>query len=72
MRSAGFSVDTRLLEGGQPSFAISELVQRERFDVVAMATHGRSGLSRALLGSVADEVVRNVSVPVLLYRPTEI
>jgi nucleotide-binding universal stress UspA family protein len=39
-------------------------------DLVAMTTHGRSGLARALLGSVADEVVRRSNVPVLLVRVT--
>jgi nucleotide-binding universal stress UspA family protein len=40
-------------------------------DLIAMTTHGRSGLARALLGSVADEVVRRSRCPVLLVRVTE-
>jgi nucleotide-binding universal stress UspA family protein len=36
-----------------------------------MATHGRAGLTRAILGSTADKVVRGVHVPILLYRPAE-
>jgi nucleotide-binding universal stress UspA family protein len=40
-------------------------------DLIAMTTHGRSGLARALLGSVADEVVRRSQCPVLLVRVTE-
>jgi nucleotide-binding universal stress UspA family protein len=39
--------------------------------LIAMTTHGRSGLARALLGSVADEVVRRSRCPVLLVRVTE-
>jgi nucleotide-binding universal stress UspA family protein len=39
-------------------------------DLIAMTTHGRSGLARALLGSVADEVVRRSTCPVLLVRAT--
>ena len=39
-------------------------------DLIAMTTHGRSGLARALLGSVADEVVRRSRCPVLLVRVT--
>jgi nucleotide-binding universal stress UspA family protein len=38
-------------------------------DLVAMATHGRSGVARMLLGSVADKVTRGAGVPVLLRRP---
>jgi nucleotide-binding universal stress UspA family protein len=39
-------------------------------DLVAMTTHGRSGISRLIFGSVAEQVLRHVSVPVLLVRPT--
>lgn len=38
-------------------------------DLIVMATHGRSGLRRAMLGSVADKVLRGSTIPVLLYRP---
>lgn len=38
-------------------------------DIIAIATHGRGGLSRLLLGSTADELVRSTSTPVLLFRP---
>jgi nucleotide-binding universal stress UspA family protein len=38
-------------------------------DYLAMATHGRTGLRRLLLGSVAELVVRNSHVPVVLYPP---
>lgn len=38
-------------------------------DVIALATHGRGGLTRLLLGSTADEIVRSTTRPVLLVRP---
>jgi nucleotide-binding universal stress UspA family protein len=38
---------------------------------IAMATHGRGGLKRFVLGSVADEVIKHAETPVLLYRPTQ-
>lgn len=38
---------------------------------IAMATHGRGGLKRMVLGSVADEVIRNADIPVLVYRPPQ-
>lgn len=52
----------------EPARAIAEAVARYEVDLIAMATHGRSGLSRLLLGSVAEAVVRSARVPVLLLR----
>jgi nucleotide-binding universal stress UspA family protein len=40
-------------------------------DLIAMSTHGRSGLARMVIGSVADEVVRRSHLPVLLVRPED-
>ncbi len=57
---------------GQPADAIIEAVERLSIDVVVMATHGRGGLGRLLLGSVADAVTRNTErAAVLLVRPPE-
>jgi len=52
----------------EPLIAIKRAVKQEAADLIAMATHGRGGLSRLLLGSVAEDVVRSVDVPVLLVR----
>ena len=49
--------------------AILEEAARCGAGAIAMATHGRSGLARVVLGSVADEVIRHTSLPMLLYRP---
>ncbi|MGW8318978.1 MAG: universal stress protein [Candidatus Promineifilaceae bacterium] len=46
-------------------------MEQEDVDLVAMSTHGRSGLSELLFGSVAEAVVAGVSVPVLLVHPTQ-
>ena len=54
----------------QPGHAISRVVEEEEADMVVMATHGRGGLQRALLGSTTDKVIRGVHVPVLVRRPT--
>lgn len=51
--------------------ALSEWITRSGVDLVVMATHGRGPLSRLWLGSVADHVIRHVSVPVLLLRPAD-
>ncbi len=64
------NVGARIL-GGSPGEAIVELALDEQFDLIVMATHGRSGWRRALLGSVADHVLRNSpGVPVLLVHPS--
>jgi nucleotide-binding universal stress UspA family protein len=57
------------LEDAQPANFIASLLSLGEYDMVAMATHGRSGVSRLLMGSVAEEVLRHVDRPVLLYRP---
>jgi nucleotide-binding universal stress UspA family protein len=61
----------KLLEGDDTAEAIVDYVRREGIDYVAMATHGRGGLSELLQGSVAGDVVRAGEVPVFLVRPTE-
>lgn len=58
----------RVVWHDEPATAIVETVTRDGVDLIAMATHGRSGLRRVLVGSVAEAVVRAVPVPVLLLR----
>jgi len=50
--------------------AIVDWAQTRGADFIAMATHGRSGLRRLLLGSVAERVIRHSHVPVIVYPPT--
>jgi nucleotide-binding universal stress UspA family protein len=52
------------------SRAIVDEVTRTTAGALAMATHGRGGLKRMMLGSVADEVIRHTHTPVLVYRPS--
>jgi len=54
---------------GDPAQTVRELSQEEHVDLVVMTTHGRSGLKRAIMGSVADAVVRESGRPVLVIRP---
>ncbi|WP_435197107.1 universal stress protein [Natronomonas sp. EA1] len=58
------------VEVGQPARTIVEFVADEANDIdhVVMGSHGRSGISRVLLGSVAEEVVRRSPVPVTVVR----
>lgn len=68
LRSDGFQVEVRVAIEEQPGVAI--LAQaKEPIDLIALETHGRRGLSRLFLGSVADKVVRGAHVPVLVHRP---
>jgi nucleotide-binding universal stress UspA family protein len=64
---SGLKVRWQLWEE-EPLTAIARAVKQERVDLIVMATHGRRGLSRWLLGSVAAGVVRSAHVPVLLVR----
>ena len=68
LREAGYLVCT-IVRTGDPVHEIANLVKQRNYDVVAMATRGRKGLSRLVLGSVAESVLRSVSVPMLLLRP---
>lgn len=52
-----------------PATAILDELTQANYDLVVMATHGRGGLSRMLIGSVADKVLRGADLPILLYRP---
>lgn len=71
MRARGLEVETQVLPGVQPGHAILEAAAEAGSDLIAMATHGRKGLTRALLGSTADKVLRGTQVPVLLHRRGE-
>jgi nucleotide-binding universal stress UspA family protein len=54
---------------GEPAGEIAEFARQGAFDLVVVGTHGRTGLRHALLGSVAERVVRRVTCPVLTVRP---
>jgi nucleotide-binding universal stress UspA family protein len=53
---------------GQPHEGIVRFAEEEQVDLIVICTHGHSGLTRWLVGSVADRVTRGVNVPVLLVR----
>lgn len=65
----GVSDVTTILRQGYPGDEIVNVADESLADMVVIATHGRSGLSRAILGSVADHVARNTpTASVLLVR----
>ena len=69
-RAEGTAARTILLTGSAQD-AIVKLATDERAELIVMGTHGRTGLNRALLGSVADRVVRLAPCPVLTVRTSE-
>lgn len=69
LQEAGYTARIGIGFGDDPAQAILSVVEEEEIDLVAMTTHGYTGLRRALAGSVAESVLRNVNVPVLLLRP---
>ena len=70
LRAQGIANVTLAVGEGDAGDAIVEAAKQQGCDLIVMATHGRSGLGRALLGSVADHVVRHADhSAVLLVRP---
>ena len=54
---------------GDPAEEIVACARDTHIDLVAMATHGRTGLRHLLMGSVAEQVLRRLAIPVMLVRP---
>ena len=67
LRDHGCTIEVRQKEGDAAEQILSQAAESS-VGLIAMATHGRSGLQRVLLGSVADEVVKKAACPVLLVR----
>lgn len=63
----GVRSDLHLLHG-DPAARILEFAKTNEIDLVAMATHGRSGLDRVLAGSVAEKILRSGKLPLLVVR----
>lgn len=53
---------------GDPAATIVDLAREEGIDLIVMGTHGRTGLGRFLMGSIAEVVVRRAPCPVLIYK----
>jgi nucleotide-binding universal stress UspA family protein len=60
-------VETRIMEGS-PSRKIVRYAEQEGCDLITMGTHGRGGIDRLLLGSVAERVIRSSDIPVLTLQ----
>ncbi|MFC1985095.1 universal stress protein [Chloroflexota bacterium] len=66
-RDTGISVQSKVLEG-KAADEIVDYVKQNPFNLVVMATHGRSGLSRWIYGSITENILQGVTSPVLLIR----
>ena len=69
LEADGIDVDWRVIEDTTPATGIVRQAAHRTVDLIAMATHGRTGLGRILTGSVATEVFRKSPLPVLTVRP---
>jgi universal stress protein A len=67
-RRAFVTIDTPIVKDADPRIAILEAADDVGADLIVMGTHGRSGIARAFLGSVAEEVVRRAACPVVTVR----
>jgi nucleotide-binding universal stress UspA family protein len=65
----GLKVETQVVEGDSPAATITKVADEVGADIIALATHGYGGVRRAVLGSVADKVLRSSPLPLLVLRP---
>jgi nucleotide-binding universal stress UspA family protein len=66
----GFERRTEVVSG-QPAETILEYAERANVSLICLSSHGRGGIGRLVFGSVADHVIQNSSIPLLLLRPAE-
>ncbi len=67
LRKKGHVVEAHVLYG-KAAEKILDFAESERFDVIALTTHGLSGIGRWVMGSVAEKIVRTSQVPVFVVR----
>ncbi len=71
LRSRGVSAESILIEGGDVAHLILQSAESHLCDLIVMTTHGRSGLARWRLGSIAERVVRHASQSVLVVKSAD-
>ena len=71
LSARGLDVKVRIVSG-DPAARIIEVAREEKADLIAMSTHGRSGIARWVLGSVADKILHESRIPMWLVRPRQI
>lgn len=70
LKKSGVQADVNVMFGNVLE-ALTDYVEKNAVDLIVIATHGRSGITRWVWGSVADRILRSAKVPVLMIRPTE-
>src|SRR4030042_3438185 len=68
LKKQGISPDISVMFGNVID-SLAEFAEKNKVDLIIIATHGRSGLSRFVWGSVADRILRTAKGPVLMIRP---
>ena len=68
----GINVTGHVSVDASPAAGILHFAERTGADLIAMSTHGRGGVSRMLLGSVTDKVVRGAQIPMLVHHPHDV
>jgi nucleotide-binding universal stress UspA family protein len=71
LREGGFEHVETGVWYGPPAASIVDAARLRGIDLIVMTTHGRSGLGRLILGSVAEAVLRGTTVPILVLRATD-
>jgi nucleotide-binding universal stress UspA family protein len=69
IRSQGIAVESQVVVADDVVAAILRVAREQKADLIAMATHGRTGLRATVQGSIANEVMRVGAFPILLTRP---
>ena len=67
-RQSGIAVRNSMCEAGDPATRIVERAASGKYDLLVLGTHGRTGISHVIMGSVAEKVVRRAPCPVLTVR----
>jgi nucleotide-binding universal stress UspA family protein len=68
LQQHGYAVEP-LVKFGDPAEAILMAAQQHHVDLIAMSTHGRTGLKRQIFGSVTEDVLRHTDLPILVIHP---
>ena len=68
LRTKGYAIAVEAVFG-EPVPEIQRFVAQHQIGLLAMTTHGRSGLGRLLLGSVAQQLLQQMTIPILLFQP---
>lgn len=68
LRKEGCRVDSSYLPLGSPVLRLRHEAEEQKVDLIVMSSHGHTGLSRLLLGSVAEELARTAPCPVMIVR----